>query len=492
MNDSRPPTLLWFRHDLRLTDNPALAWAAGRGGAVIPVFIWSPEEEAPWAPGAASRWWLHQSLRALDSALRGRGLRLILRSGNALPVLRELAVETGAAAVAWTRCYEPGLVAQEEKVRDGLRSDGIAAESFNGGLLFEPGDILNSSGRPFKVFTPFWKACRAGAERLAPLQASQRVSTPAAWPESAALESLRLEPKVDWAAGMRAAWRPGEAGAQAQLRRFLKESLAGYAEARNRPDRPGTSRLSPHLRFGEIGPRQIWHAVRALEESGSEELKRGAAAYLSEIGWREFAHHLLFHFPGTTDGALRPEFDEFPWRGGVVARRQSKAWQRGKTGFPIVDAGMRELWTTGWMHNRVRMIAASFLVKDLLVDWREGARWFWHTLVDADPANNTLGWQWTAGCGADAAPYFRVFNPVRQGEKFDPQGGYVRRWVPELEMLPAKWIHRPWEAPREALSAAGVKLGATYPRPIVDHAQVRERALHAFAEIKRRPGGGGR
>ena len=265
----------------------------------------------------------------------------------------------------------------------------------------------------------------------------------------------------------------------------MKEGLAGYAEGRNRPDRPDTSRLSPHLRFGEIGPRQIWHAVRQREKLCGRELTRSAAAYLSEIGWREFAHHVLFHCPGATDAALRPEFEKFPWRGGAVMRRQLKAWQRGRTGYPIVDAGMRELWTTGWMHNRVRMIVASFLVKDLLVDWREGARWFWDTLVDADLANNTLGWQWTAGCGADAAPYFRVFNPVLQGQKFDPQGRYVRRWVPELEKIPAKWIHRPWEAPREMLLAADVRLGATYPKPIVDHALARSRALKAFAEIRR-------
>jgi len=492
MGNSSTPTLLWFRNDLRLTDNPALVWAVEQGGAVIPVFIWSPDDEAPWPPGAASRWWLHQSLLALDSALRGRGLRLILRSGRVLPALKELIAETGAAAVAWNRRYEPGMVGREERVRESLRSGGIATESFNASLLCGPGEIQNSSGQPFKVFTPFWKACSRSAAVLTPLKPPKRIAAPAAWPESAALASLELEPRIDWAAGICAAWQPGEAGAQAQLHLFLKKGLAGYAEGRNRPDRRDTSRLSPHLRFGEIGPRQIWHAVRAREKSGGRGLSRGAAVYLSEIGWREFAHHLLFHFPGTTDAALRPEFDDFPWNGGAVMRRHLTAWQRGRTGYPIVDAGMRELWTTGWMHNRVRMIVASFLVKDLLVDWREGARWFWDTLVDADLANNTLGWQWTAGCGADAAPYFRVFNPVLQGEKFDPQGGYVRRWVPELAGVPAKWIHRPWEAPRDVLSAADVRLGATYPRPIVDHALARGRALTAFAQLTRRRVGGAR
>ena len=492
MRNPGRPTLLWFRNDLRLTDNPALAWAVERGGAVIPVFIWSPEDEAPWSPGAASRWWLHQSLLALDSALRERGLRLILRSGKVLPALKELIEETGAAAVAWNRRYEPGMAAREDGMSESLRSGGIAAGSFNASLLFEPGDIRNGSGRPFRVFTAFWKACTRGATALGPIKPPDRITAPAAWPDSAALAGLELEPRTDWAAGIGAAWRPGEVGAQAQLRRFLRRSLAGYAEGRNRPDRPDTSRLSPHLRFGEIGPRQVWHAVRAREKSGGRGFSRGAAVYLSEIGWREFAHHLLCHFPGTTDAALRPEFDDFPWNGGAVMRRQLAAWQRGRTGYPIVDAGMRELWTTGWMHNRVRMIVASFLVKDLLVDWREGARWFWDTLVDADLANNTLGWQWTAGCGADAAPYFRVFNPVLQGQKFDPEGEYVRRWVPELAGLPAKWIHRPWEAPREVLSAADVELGATYPKPIVDHALARGRALKAFTQLKRRRVGGER
>jgi deoxyribodipyrimidine photo-lyase len=490
MGASCRPTLLWFRNDLRLTDNPALGWAVEQGGAVIPVFIWSPQEEAPWSPGAASRWWLHQSLRALDATLRGRGLRLILRSGRVLPALKELIAETGAAAVAWNRRYEPGMAAREERVRESLRSSGIAAESFNAGLLCEPGDIWNRSGRPFRVFTPFWRACRTSMTVPAPVNPPKRIAAPATWPGSAVLASFELEPRINWVTGIRAAWQPGETGAQAQLRRFLKEGLLAYEEGRNRPDRPGTSRLSPHLRFGEIGPRQIWHAVREREKLRGGEPARSAAVYLDEIGWREFAHHLLFHFPEATRAALRPEFEKFPWRSGPVMRRQLKAWQQGRTGYPIVDAGMRELWTTGWMHNRVRMIAASFLVKDLLVDWREGAHWFWDTLVDADLANNTLGWQWTAGCGADATPYFRVFNPVLQGQKFDPQGRYVRRWVPELEKIPAKWIHRPWEAPRETLSAADVRLGATYPKPIVDHALARSRALKAFAEIRRNQAGG--
>ena len=492
MGNSTKATLVWFRNDLRLTDNPALAWAVEQGGAVIPVFIWSPEEEAPWSPGAASRWWLHHSLVALDAALREQGLRLILRSGRVLPALRGLIAATGAAAVAWNRRYEPAMVDGDERVRESLRSSGIAAESFNASLLCEPGDVQTRAGRPFTVFTPFWKACRAGMAVRAPLKPPKRIAAPGAWPASASLASLGLEPRSDRAAGIRAAWRPGEAGARTQLRRFLKESLAGYAEGRNRPDRPDTSRLSPHLRFGEIGPRQIWHAVRERAKVRGREPARSAAVYLSEIGWREFAHHLLFHFPGIPDAALRPEFAEFPWSRGAVMRRQLKAWQQGRTGYPIVDAGMRELWATGWMHNRARMSVASFLVKDLLVDWRHGARWFWDTLVDADLANNTLGWQWTAGCGADAAPYFRVFNPVLQGQTFDPRGRYVRRWVPELEKLPGTWIHRPWEAPRGVLSAAGVTLGATYPRPIVDHARARGRALKAFAQIKRRRGGGER
>jgi deoxyribodipyrimidine photo-lyase len=349
-------------------------------------------------------------------------------------------------------------------------------------LLYEPGEILNSSGKPFQVFTPFWNACCSGPEPAAPLLRPKRLAAPGGWPRSLALDELDLEPKVDWASGIRAAWTPGEKGAHDLLRRFVRESLLDYSDQRDRPYVPGTSRLSPHLRFGEISPRQIWHGVYGgLNSKRTRTSMKAVEPFLRQLGWREFSYHLLHHLPHTTDEPLRSDFAAFPWRTDEAAL---KAWQRGQTGYPLVDAGMRELWATGWMHNRVRMVVASFLVKDLLIPWQEGARWFWDTLVDADLANNTMGWQWTAGCGADAAPYFRVFNPVGQGERFDAKGDYVRRWVPELAKLPPAWIHRPWEAPAAVLAEAGIVLGKTYPKRIVVHAEARERALAAVATLK--------
>jgi deoxyribodipyrimidine photo-lyase len=476
-------TLVWFRLDLRLADNPALLAAIDRGAPIVPVYIWSPEEEGDWPLGAASRWWLHQSLRALTQSLEARGSRLIVRRGPALATLRDLVRETGAKAIHWNRRYEPAVVARDTAIKAALRDEGSAAESFNSALLFEPWTVANRSGRPFQVFTPFWRHCLSLGDPAVPLTAPERLSAPARWPKSELLASLALEPQPDWAVGLRNAWQPGEAGAAANLRRFGEQAFNDYNDLRNRPDLPGTSRLSPHLHFGEISPRQVWHSVRAYAEArGPVNPGFSRSQFFAELGWREFAHHLLHHFPDTPREPLRAGFARFPWRTDPAALH---AWQRGFTGYPIVDAGMRELWATGWMHNRVRMIVASFLVKDLLLDWREGARWFWDTLVDADLASNTLGWQWTAGCGADAAPFFRIFNPVSQGEKFDQAGDYVRRWVPELTKLPAKWIHRPWEAPAAVLGSAGISLGRSYPRPIISHAIAREVALEAFAKIRR-------
>jgi deoxyribodipyrimidine photo-lyase len=471
--------LVWFRIDLRLADNPALHSAIQRG-AVVPVFVHAPEEEAPWSPGGASRWWLHQSLKSLDAALRTVGSRLVIRSGPTLQTLRALLKETGATAVYWNRRYEPAVIERDKQVKEALRADGVEVESFDAALLHEPWRIQNQSGKPFQVFTPFWKHCLSKPDPAEPLPPPRKMAAPDQWPKPIALKELELEPKIDWSGGIRASWQPGEAGAQAQLKRFLVASFGNYSEGRNRPDLIGTSRLSPHLHFGEISPRQVWHTVRKQGALKGVKEWRGSQ-FLSEIGWREFAHHLLYHFPHTPTEPLRPGFKKFPWRQDAVFL---KAWQRGQTGYPIVDSGMRELWTTGWMHNRVRMVVASFLVKDLLLSWREGAAWFWDTLVDADLAQNTLGWQWTAGCGADAAPYFRVFNPVSQGEKFDPKGDYVRKWCPELSKLPDAWLHQPWQAPAAVLTKADVKLGRDYPEPIVNHAIAREVALEAYAKSK--------
>lgn len=479
---SKDICIWWLRHDLRLADNPALAAAVNTGGAVVPVFIWSPEEESPWPPGGASKWWLHQSLAALDLQLRAAGSRLVFRRGPASATLRQLMKETGARHVFWNRRYEPACVARDKLVKEALRVEGLHVESFNAALLHEPWTIQNQSGKPFQIFTPFWRHCLAKPDPAGPLPAPQQLASPVRWPKSLALDELNLEPRIKWAEGIRAAWRPGEAGAHTALKQFLASAFDDYSEKRNRPDVAGTSRLSPHLHFGEISPRQVWHGLKSMAtKRGLATAQWRGSQFLTEIGWREFAHHLLYHFPHTDAQPLRADFKEFCWREDA---EWLTAWQKGGTGYPIVDAGMRELWTTGWMHNRVRMIVASFLVKDLLLSWQQGARWFWDTLVDADLAQNTLGWQWTAGCGADAAPFFRVFNPTTQGLKFDPIGDYVRRWCPELSKLPTKWIHQPEKAPPEVLRAAGVALGRNYPQPVVSHAIARDVALEAFARIK--------
>lgn len=468
------PILVWLRRDLRLADQPALHAAAATGRPVIPVFIWSPQDEEPWAPGGASQWWLHHSLAALSGSLEGKGSRLILRVGESQSELAKLVAETGAVAVYWNRLYEPARIECDTRIKSALKAAGVEVKSFNHTLLFEPHQIQNKSGKPFQVFTPFWKHCLSIEEPAAPLPVPGKLPVPQAWPASRSLDALGLLPTVSWDAGFYDEWTPGEAGAQEQLAGFQSRAMGAYKQERDFPAILGTSRISPHLHFGEIGPRQIWHEVQESMAGNAEKgLIKGAEFYVREVGWREFAYHLLYHFPHTAERALREEFNDFPWRSNA---QELRAWQKGQTGYPMVDAGMRELWHTGWMHNRVRMIVASFLVKDLLLPWQEGAKWFWDTLVDADLASNTLGWQWAGGCGADAAPYFRIFNPVLQGLKFDPDGVYVRKWVPELADLPNKQIHAPWEADRPV---------AGYPAPIVDHKMARDRALAALAEIKK-------
>ena len=480
---SNSPILVWFRRDLRLADHAALTAAVTSGRPVLPVFIWAPEEEGKWAPGGASRWWLHHSLLALSKELESKGSRLLIRKGASASVLRDLVEETGAEAVYWSRLYDPLLIERDKAIKASLTSDGLEVKSFNSALLHEPWTIRNKTGNPFQVFTPFWKNCLAQGEPSEPLPAPASIPSPQKWPATASVESLELLPRIKWDTAFYKEWKPGEAGAREQLDQFRAGVMATYKEARDIPGVVGTSRLSPHLHFGEISPRQIWSAVQEnLAIDTRDGLVRGAEHFLREVGWREFAYHLLYHFPHTTDRALRPEFNDFPW---LQDERQLKAWQKGQTGYPIVDAGLRELWTTGWMHNRVRMIVASFLVKDQLLSWQDGAAWFWDTLVDADLASNTLGWQWTAGCGADAAPYFRIFNPILQGLKFDPEGTYVRRWVPELARMPNELLHKPWEAGPLILKAADVELGKTYPHPVVDHGEARDRALAALSTIKK-------
>lgn len=471
---SDTPIIVWFRQDLRLSDHPALQQALKIGG-VIPVYIFDTEAGAPWRLGAASRWWLHHSLASLDQSLRARCSRLILRRGPTAHCLTELLEETGATRIFASRLYEPALAARDAHLKQIL-----PLALWGGSVLFEPGQIHSHSHTPFKVFTPFWKACLKSPAPRPPLPAPSQLPAVPAHLTSLPLAALELLPKIPWDLQMRTHWQPGEAQAQQRLQAWINQGLSEYAAQRNFPGCAGSSRLSPHLHFGEISPFQVWHAVQQATLPAQAEQSR--QVFLSELGWREFAIQILDTFPHTDREPLDPRFRSFPWQENPAAL---KAWQRGQTGYPIVDAGMRELWATGWMHNRVRMIVASFLTKDLLLPWQQGAEWFWDTLLDADLAANSLNWQWTAGCGADAAPYFRIFNPVLQGEKFDPLGSYVRQWVPELAGLPDQWLHRPWEAPDWVRTDAGVKLGIDYPEPLVDHQQARQIALQAYAQFKK-------
>jgi deoxyribodipyrimidine photo-lyase len=455
------PMIVWFRQDLRLSDNPALTHAVKTGKPLICLYVLDDETPGDWTITGASRWWLHHSLQALDADLKKKGGGLTLRQGAADKIVNSLIRETGADAIVWSRCYEPFAVARDKTLKAALAAQGVTAESFNGSLLAEPWELKTGGGTPFRVYTPFWKALRARPEPDAPLHAPAKISFHAA--QSEKLESWKLLPtRPNWAKGF--VGTPGEKGAHDTLYDFLDRS-SGYAQARDIPGTEGTSRLSPHLHFGEISPRQVWHAVRAREESPDGE------KFLAEIGWREFNHQLLFHHPYLPDRAYDARFSAMRWR---QSEKDFTAWTKGMTGVPIVDAGMRQLWQTGWMHNRVRMIVASFLIKHLMIDWRKGQRWFWDTLTDADLANNAANWQWVAGSGADASPYYRIFNPVLQGEKFDPGGDYVRRFVPELAGVPDKFIHRPWDAPQRP---------ANYPAPIVDLAEGRDRALAAFKAL---------
>ena len=466
------PAIVWFREDLRLADNPALHAACARGAPLVCLYLWDEDRSDHWSAGAASRWWLHHALEALAQSLSAHGGRLVLRRGSAADVLKSVIAETGADAIYWNRCYAPYAMARDRALKTAFAEQGIEVRSFPGNLLLEPWELTTQEGRPFRVFTPFLKALRQ-SHVPAPLPRPRRLHfAPAIGSEP--LTAWSLVPQApNWAATWSQYWVPGESGALRRLKEFLERDLSAYALSRDWPARAGTSRLSPHLHFGEISARQIWHA-QALTESGHEK-------FLSELAWREFSWHLLFHHPQLPEQPLDSRFSRFGWRTDATGLA---LWQRGQTGIPIVDAGMRQLWNTGWMHNRVRMIAASFLVKHLLIDWQDGARWFWDTLVDADLANNSASWQWVAGCGADAAPYFRIFNPVLQGQRFDPQGDYVRYFVPELARLPDRFVHSPWLAPAPVLDAANIKLGSSYPRPLVDLAAGRERALLAFARLK--------
>lgn len=449
---------------MRLDDHPALFHAAQTGAPVIPVYL-HLHTKGPWERGGASKWWLHHALKDLQAQFQARGSQLILRSGeDAETLLRTVLEETGAEHIYWNRRYEPESVQMDTHLKAAL-----PVKSFSGSVLREPGTVSTKSGTPYKVFTPYYRACTANGPPPEPVNAPAHLPSPTSFPSSEELESWNLLPSTQWDSGFYDNWDPTEAGADAQLQSFLEKAVTAYKTDRDFPDLPGTSRLSSWLHVGQISPRRIWHACNTVQETTGGGV--GIEAYTRQLVWRDFATQMLFHFPHTDLHPLQEKYAAFPWSTDPKALRK---WQRGQTGYPIVDAGMRELWTTGWMHNRVRMIVASFLVKDLLISWTEGAKWFWDTLVDADLANNSFGWQWAGGCGADAAPYFRIFNPVRQSEKFDAQGNYIRKWVPELRDLSNKQIHAPWEHPL---------FSTNYPPPMVDHKQARDRALEALSTI---------
>lgn len=474
---SDPIALVCFRQDLRLRDNPAMIAAREFSERILPVYIL--DERDPYSPGAAQRWWLHHSLASLAESIQSRGGRLILKSGDYEKILLSLVKMHNIEAVFWNRCYEPYPIKRDKKIKKQLECIDIEVHSFNSALLNEPWVIKNQQGHFFKVFTPYWRAAQKNYQDEKPLPLVHTFSTPRGVTSDQLTDWKLLPTKPDWSKAFAGLWTPGEEGASKRLNHFLEHGLADY----NRRDFPAlntTSHLSPHLHVGELSPRQIYYAVKqyALHEKISE---KTINTFLSEVGWREFSYYLLYHFPDLPKKNFRSAFDKFSWKNSASLL---KKWQRAQTGYPIVDAGMRELWLTGTMHNRVRMIVASFLIKDLLIDWRKGAAWFWDTLVDADLASNSASWQWVAGSGADAAPYFRIFNPVLQGVKFDAQGEYVRRWLPVLKNLPDKYIHEPWKAPDDVLDQADIVLGENYPHPIVDHKMARDQAMQRYKRMK--------
>ncbi|MFB1002435.1 MAG: deoxyribodipyrimidine photo-lyase [Pseudomonadales bacterium] len=466
-------TIVWFRQDLRIHDNPALLSAADAGD-ILPVYILDDVNAAEWAMGSASRVWLHESLKKLNESLNGK---LLLLCGDAETLIADLVEASNATAVHWNRCYEPWRIQRDRKIKAALTEKGIKVESTNGSLLWEPWSITKKDGTPYKVYSPYFKrGCLGSVDIIRPVvRAPKEINYVRRNKDiqGLTLDELDLQPSIPWDKGILEAWDAGEDGAHNKLTELVARRLEGYKQGRDFPAMDSTSRLSPHLHFGEISPHQVWSQVRQVIPVQEEDLSH----YLSELGWREFSYYLLFHWPTLPDQPFQPKYKAFPWG---ADKEGLKQWQQGKTGFPIIDAGMRELWQTGYMHNRVRMIVGSFLIKNQLIHWHEGARWFWDCLVDADLASNSASWQWVAGSGADASPYFRIFNPLLQSEKFDGDGDYLIRYVPELKGLPKKYRHKPWDAPANILQAAGIELGVDYPHPILDLKVTRERALGAL------------
>ncbi|WP_371193102.1 deoxyribodipyrimidine photo-lyase [Glaciecola sp. SC05] len=470
-------SIVWFRQDLRINDNPALK-AACDNGEVIPVYIFDETISGKADMGGACKWWLHHALTDLAASLNQQ---LIVKRGNAQAILASLVTEYGATRVVWNRMYEPWARARDAQVKQHFNDNDITAKSFNGSLLWEPWEVLKKDETPYKVYTPYYRrGCLSKSAPRYPLERPNLNIDPSVANDAAKqISALKLLPDIPWDGGLTDMWTVSEKAAGAKLSWFINNAIKEYSDQRNLPAVRGTSQLSPYLHFGQISPNQVWYAI--TDAFQGDVSGRGVDTYLSEIGWREFSYYLLYHFDDMQNINFNSKFDQFPWR---KSEQDLQAWQKGQTGVPIVDAGMRELYQTGYMHNRVRMIVGSYLVKNLLIDWREGERWFWDCLVDADTASNSAGWQWVAGSGADASPYFRIFNPILQGEKFDKEGEYVKTYCPELSEMPKKYIHKPWEAPEDVLKAAKVKLGETYPHPIVELKPSRQRALDAFAKIK--------
>ena len=474
------PIIVWIRKDLRLFDNPGLYYAAEQSRSIIPVFIWAPHEEGNWSIGGAQKWWLHHSLVSFAGTLEKKGIRLIIKRGSSASTLCDLAAHTGAQSVFWNASFEPAEKERDTHVTKALHERSIETVQWDTQLLHDPDSVRTGKGTPYKVFTPFWRNIESNLVVSAPLPAPQfkPESNQLSPIQSLHVDELDLLPKLNWADEFHDVWTPGENTASSRFDSFLDQSIADYNKNRDFPYMDGTSMLSPHLHFGEISPKTMWHEITQENRSATKDEKKGP--YLRQLIWREFSYHLIHHFPHTAENNLRESFDRFPWSKNQDALVR---WQKGETGYPIVDAGMRQLWRTGWMHNRVRMVVASFLTKHLLTHWLEGAKWFWDTLVDANLPNNTMGWQWAAGSGADAQPFFRIFNPMNQGKKFDPQGIYVKKWVPELEAVPKSFIHEPWLMPEQHQQRINTRIGLHYPKPIVDHKEAREFALASYKNI---------
>jgi len=471
--------IFWFRQDLRLSDNPALHAAIKSGNAIIPFYCYNDVESGQWAPGAASRWWLHHSLSSLANDIKQCGSRLVIRKGDSVKCLTTLIKQTRADTIFINRLYEPDHIARDNQVSQELNKLGVNLQSFHGNLLYSPDAIRNQSGQPYRVFTPFYRyTLKLGFDSRVTARPKKLPAVPNHL-KSDSIASLKLLPKIKWYTSFEKYWLPGESGGLQNLKRFCKSGLSNYKVARDVPSMDGTTELSPHLHFGELSSRQIISQLNRTVENSSERSSGNARdSVVRELVWREFANHILVHFPFTTDQPFQEQFARFPWK--QSDRQFMTAWQSGNTGIPIIDAGMRQLWHTGWMHNRVRMVVASLLTKNANLHWLNGAKWFWDTLVDADLASNSMNWQWVAGCGVDAAPYFRIFNPVTQGKKFDPQGEYVRRWIPELKNFPLRYLHEPWNSPLKLQQEADIIIGRNYPRPIIDLSSTRKQILASY------------